>query len=108
MEAPVSVGVFPLDHEALGRDLRHAAIDRMATAARRHIRYERVKALQMIARFRVKPITADYTQRMVNAFWREAAGSFAMSRSVNRDYTDAHNAEMRSTVVVRFPNRAAN
>jgi hypothetical protein len=47
---------LPLD---LTRALRDDAIDRMARAARRHIRYEREKACKAIMRFRFIPVTAQ-------------------------------------------------
>jgi butyrate kinase len=43
--------VSPWWVDEMARAARHAEIDRMARAARRHIRYERVKALQMVVRF---------------------------------------------------------
>lgn len=89
----------PLD---LARALRNDAIDRMARAARRHIRYERVKALQMIARFRFKPLTADYSQKMPNAFWRQAIDEIGFERIATIDY-DAPPGQRLNRVVVRLP-----
>ena len=75
-------------------------IDRMARSARRHVRYEREKAMKWIEKWRIKPPISGYyyTSKAINALW----DARLFSDACDKDYEHPFTREQMNGKVARF------